>query len=92
MQTFRLNNCRILRIKNAKFLEYYFYMNTNIQGDFQICISIPFSQMRKFERFWILQNQAFIFIKIIKDMKIVFSQDSNLLCLLQVFSKVHVKY
>ena len=24
-----------------KFLGYYFYTNTNIQGDFQICISVP---------------------------------------------------
>ena len=28
-------------IQNAKFSGYYFYMNTNIQGDFQICISVP---------------------------------------------------
>ena len=27
MQTLRVNNLRILRIKNAKFLGYYFYMN-----------------------------------------------------------------
>ena len=30
-----------LRIKNAKFSEYCFYMNTNRFGFFQICISIP---------------------------------------------------
>ena len=41
MQSLRLNNSRILRIKNEKLSEYYFYMNKNIQGDFQICISIP---------------------------------------------------
>ena len=29
------------KAKNAKFLGYYFYMNTNIWGDFQICISVP---------------------------------------------------
>ena len=28
-------------MKNAKFSEYYFYMNANIKGDFQICISVP---------------------------------------------------
>ena len=28
-------------IKNAKFSGYYFYMNTNIQRYFQICISLP---------------------------------------------------
>ena len=30
----------ILRIKNVKTSGYCFYMNTNIQGDFQICISV----------------------------------------------------
>ena len=29
------------KIKNAKFLGEYFYMNTNIQKDFHICISVP---------------------------------------------------
>ena len=28
-------------IKNAKFPGYYFDMNLNIWGDFQICISVP---------------------------------------------------
>ena len=28
-------------IKNAKFSGYYFDMNLNIWGDFQICISVP---------------------------------------------------
>ena len=28
-------------IKNAKFSGLYFYMNKNILGDFQICISVP---------------------------------------------------
>ena len=27
--------------KNAKFSGYFFYINTNIWGDFQICISVP---------------------------------------------------
>ena len=30
-------------IKNAKFSGYYFDMNLNIWGDFQICISVPLS-------------------------------------------------
>ena len=34
---------RILRIKNAKLSRYCFYTNTNIYGDFQICISVPLS-------------------------------------------------
>ena len=40
-----MNNSRILGIQNAKFLGYYFYMNTNLWRDFQICISIPFSTL-----------------------------------------------
>ena len=39
--TSRVNNSRILRIKNAKFSGYCFYMNLNIWWDFQICISVP---------------------------------------------------
>ena len=31
----------ILRIKNPKFSGYCFYVNTNIQWDFQICVSVP---------------------------------------------------
>ena len=38
-----MNNSRILTIKNAKFSGYHFYMNLNIKGDFQICISVPLS-------------------------------------------------
>ena len=40
LQTSRANNSRILRIENAKFLGYYFYINTNVQGDFQSCVSV----------------------------------------------------
>ena len=40
LQTLRVNNSRILRIKNAKFLGYCFYMGTNIKGDLQICMSV----------------------------------------------------
>ena len=36
-----VNNSRTLRIKNAQFSGYYFYINTNIKGDFKICISVP---------------------------------------------------
>ena len=41
---FTANNSRIRRIKNAKLSEYCFYMNTDIYGDFQICISVPLTQ------------------------------------------------
>ena len=42
IQTSRLNNLRILGTKNPKFSGYYFNTNTNIKGDFQICISVSF--------------------------------------------------
>ena len=41
IQTLRVNNSRILTIKNTKFSGYYFYMNLYIWGDSQICISVP---------------------------------------------------
>ena len=40
-QTLRVNNSRNLKIKNAKFSGNYFYINTNILRDFQICASVP---------------------------------------------------
>ena len=42
-QTLWIYNSRIPRIKNAEFSGYYFYVNTNIYGDFQICISVTSS-------------------------------------------------
>ena len=36
-----MNNSRILRNQNTKFLGYYFYMNVDIWENFQICISVP---------------------------------------------------
>ena len=47
MQTIRVNNLRILSIKNAKFSGYYFYMNLNIQRNIQICISVPLTNLLK---------------------------------------------
>ena len=40
-QTLRVNNSRILTIKNAKFSGYYVYINLYIWEDFQICIRVP---------------------------------------------------
>ena len=40
-----MNNSRILTTNNAKFSGYYFYMNFNIQGDFQIYISVPLTNV-----------------------------------------------
>ena len=37
----RVNNSRILTIKNAKFSGYHFYMNLNIWEVFQSRISVP---------------------------------------------------
>ena len=36
-----MNNSIILTIKNTKLSGYYFYVNLNIWGDFQICVSVP---------------------------------------------------
>ena len=44
MQTLRVNNLGTLRIKNAKFSGYYYYMNMNIWRSFQIYISVPLSE------------------------------------------------
>ena len=37
------NISKILRIRNVKFLRYFIYMDTNIQGNSQVCISVPFT-------------------------------------------------
>ena len=50
MQTLRVNNSRILTIKNAKLSGHHFYMNLNIWGDFQIYISVPLTQSFHLER------------------------------------------
>ena len=41
----RVNNSIILRIKNAKLSGYRFNVNTNVWGDFQICISVPLKSL-----------------------------------------------
>ena len=47
MHTLRVNNSRTFTIKNEKRSGYYFYINLNIWGYFQICISVPLSQNEK---------------------------------------------
>ena len=42
------NFTKIFTIRNTKFLGYYFYRNLNIQGDFQICISVPLNILEHF--------------------------------------------
>ena len=49
-QTSQENNSRILRIRNAKFSGYCFYMSANIRRDFQICISVPLNA--KMSKYW----------------------------------------
>ena len=46
IQTFLVNNLRILTIKNAKFSGCYFDMNLNIWGDFHIYISVPLKDLQ----------------------------------------------
>ena len=87
VQTSLVNNSRILRIDNAKFSEYCFHMNTNIQGDFQICISVPltfrgnlqvFSRISRFfnKFFWILQV---LIMARLEGLKLTFFLQSRLL-------------
>ena len=42
----RANKTRILMMKNAKFSRYYFYLNTNLYGDFQIRISVSLNGLQ----------------------------------------------
>ena len=56
IQTFLVNNSTILTIKNANFPGYYFYMNKNVYGDFQICISVPLSGARPLQY---VENQSY---------------------------------
>ena len=53
MQSLRVNNLRILRIKNEELSKYYFYVNWNILGDFQICISVPLKYHQKKKWTWV---------------------------------------
>ena len=46
-KTSRVNNSRLRWIKNAKLSGYCFYMNRNIQWNFQICISVPLRTLIK---------------------------------------------
>ena len=64
----RANNSRILWIKNVKFSGYCFYMNTNIQTNLQICISVPLINVfqssfddskRKQNKIWADQGSEF---------------------------------
>ena len=59
-----MNNLRILTIKNAKFSGYYFYMNLNIWGDFQIWISVLLTKIQnlwaKNSRILRIQNAKFV--------------------------------
>ena len=40
-----MGNSRNLKVKNAIFSWYYFYISKNIQGDFQICISVALNNI-----------------------------------------------
>ena len=47
------------KIKNAKFSGYYFYVNTSLKGDFQICISVPLKESGINSLQKLLQKQPF---------------------------------
>ena len=50
-------------IKNAKFSGYYFDMNLNIWGDFQICISVPLTKYFYVELEQKMELEPFLYIK-----------------------------
>ena len=43
IQTSQINVSRILGIRNVKFSSYCIYMDTNIEGNSQVCVSVPFT-------------------------------------------------
>ena len=61
--TLRANNSKILRIKNVKSSMYCHYINTNVQLDFQICISVPLMHNQR-EMLTVLQSSPFTYNKI----------------------------
>ena len=65
IQILRVNNLRIFTIKNAKFSGFYYYMNLNIWGDFQLCISVPLSIFGRCGPFVVhtvfYKNQEYVF-------------------------------
>ena len=63
LQTSQANNSRILSIMNAKFSVYCFYMNTNIYGDFQTCISVPLILVFQIKHFRKSIMKAFVEIR-----------------------------
>ena len=59
LQTLPINNSRILRITNAKFAEYCFYMSTNIYRNIQISISVPLIPFKN-----VLLQQSAYYLKV----------------------------
>ena len=58
------------RFKNAKFSGYWFYMNTNLQGDFQICICVPLNYKIKLIK-------SIIICILMNHLKVLLQLDSN---------------
>ena len=48
-----MNNSRIVTIKTAKLSGYCFYLNLNIWGNFQICISVPLTKLKEIKLFYL---------------------------------------
>ena len=61
MQTFCMNNLRILRIQNTNFSGYCFHMDKNKWWGFQICISVPLNNTAKNPKYnWYQRGLAFM--------------------------------
>ena len=64
IETLRLNNSGIIKIENAKCSGYYFNINANMEGDFQICISIPLKNYSNYITFLLkIKSLAFYCLK-----------------------------
>ena len=78
IQTWRVNNSRILRIRNAKCSGYCFHMNPNTQWNFQICIG---AVLRKLSHSKFLRgNKKFVHVDYV-----------NLICkILHLFNVIYI--
>ena len=83
------NNSKTLGNKNVKFPWYYFYMNTNIYGDFQSCLSVLLNEYNRWcsfykrNQFWFISSaRSICWFLIRKKYWITSSQKLNFLKLL----------
>lgn len=97
-----VNNSRVSRINNAKFSGYCFYTNPSIEGNFQICFSVPFNEQTIFliictylycnlHSFKLTQFSSVISQKFFIFNQIFFIERSTIKCFLNTLSPVIIK-